>query len=106
MNLILSQHPFLATLMMLCPICPLYHKVEVRLRTQTVKKYEDYSSWMTQWPVATTEILVPSARHLEERLTVSQSVSQSVSQAVSQAVGRANRQAGRNTQFGFVSVAD
>ena len=47
------------------------------------------------------EILLPSAVHLEERLTVSQSVSQSGKQSVSQTVSRASRQADRNTQFGF-----
>ena len=44
------------------------------------------------------EILLPSARHLEEWPTVSQSVSQAGQQS--------GRQAGKNTQFGFFSVAD
>ena len=43
----------------------------------------------------TNEILLPSARHLEERLTVSQSVSQSGKQSVRQSVGQAGRQTGR-----------
>ena len=57
------------------------------------------------------EIILPSARHLEERLesvswlTVSQSVSQSVRQASSQSGNQsgkqAGRQAGNSTQFGF-----
>ena len=47
------------------------------------------------------KILLPSAVHLEERLTVSQSVNQSVSQASSQSGKQAGRQADRNTQFGF-----
>ena len=42
------------------------------------------------------EILLPSAVHLEERLTVSSSVSQSLSQASSQS--------DRNTQFGFFVI--
>ena len=60
--------------------------------------------WYTQ---DTQAILLPLARHLEERLTVSQSVSQSGKQSGRQSVGnQAGRQAGRNTQFGFFSVAD
>ena len=52
-------------------------------------------------------ILLPAARHLEERLTVSQSVSQATSQSGSQSGKQAGRQAGRNRQFGFFfSVAD
>ena len=43
------------------------------------------------------EILLPSAVHLEERLTP---ISQSVRPAVSQTVIRSSRQADRNTQFG------
>ena len=43
-------------------------------------------------------ILLPSARHLEERLTVSQSVSQSGKQSVRQAVNRASRQADRQAE--------
>ena len=50
------------------------------------------------FPLAKHEILLPSARHREERPTVRQSVSQSGKQA--------GRQAGRHTQFGWFSVAD
>ena len=51
------------------------------------------------------KVLLPSAVHLEERLTVSQSVSQSGQQSVRQSFG----QAGRRTEthsLGFFSVAD
>ena len=41
------------------------------------------------------EIVLPSARHLKERLSVSQSVSQSGKQSVRQSVGQAGRQTGR-----------
>ena len=44
------------------------------------------------------EILLPSARHLEERYTVSQSVSQSGQQSVRQSVRQAGRQADRQKQ--------
>ena len=44
------------------------------------------------------QILLPSAMHLEERLTVSQLVSQSGKRQLGK---QASRQAGRNTQFGL-----
>ena len=43
------------------------------------------------------QILLPSAVHLEERLTVSQSLSQAGKQSVRQSVGQAGRQTGRHT---------
>ena len=48
------------------------------------------------------QILLPSARHLEERLTVSQSVIQSGKQSVSQWIGLAGRQTGTQKHTGFL----
>ena len=53
------------------------------------------------------KILLPPARHLEERLTVSQSVSQSGKQSVRQSVRQAGRQTGRQKHaVKLISVAD
>ena len=49
--------------------------------------------------------LLPSARHLKERLTVSQSVSQSGKQSVRQSVGQAGRQAETHS-LPFFAVAE
>ena len=56
---------------------------------------------------AVQKILLPSARHLEERLTVSQSVTESGKQSVRQYVGQTGRQTGmqKHTVWLF-SVAD
>jgi hypothetical protein len=52
-------------------------------------------------------ILLPSARHLKKRLTVSQSVSQSGKQSIRQSVGQAGRQTdGQKHTVWLVSVAD
>ena len=48
------------------------------------------------------KILLPSAVHLEERLTVSQSVSESGKQSVRQSVGQAGRQTETHS-LGFFS---
>ena len=47
------------------------------------------------------EILLPSARHLKERLTISQSVGQPISQSVSQSGKLSVRQ--KHTVLGFFS---
>ena len=44
------------------------------------------------------QILLPSARHLEERLTVSQSASQPGKQSARQSVGQAGKQTGRQAE--------
>ena len=50
------------------------------------------------------KILLPLARHLEERPNVSQSLSQAGKQSIRQLVGQVGRQTGK--QFGFFSIAD
>ena len=50
---------------------------------------------------ACLQILLPLARHLEERLTVSQSVCQSGKQSVRQLVGQAGRQTGKQKHTVF-----
>ena len=58
--------------------------------------------WQGVWATSNTQILLPSAVHLEERLTVSESVSYLGKQSITQSIGQAGgRQADRNTQFGF-----
>ena len=57
-------------------------------------------SWNPKAQKSFCKILLPSAVHLEERLTVSQSVSESASsQSRNQSGKQAGRQADRNTAF-------